>query len=178
MLRRGAARADSSGGRKLAAAADEGLIRAVLALGGVPWADLEDGVQQVRLKLLESGAKSASGAIRRPEAWVSVVASRVAVDWHRARSKDAGLTERLARRWEQRPPVDHPEEDRVLALAVAAGLGDLSPPQRQVLTLRYYTDLTVRDIAAELQIPEGTVKSRLHHALAALEDRLRDREVI
>ncbi|MEU2245575.1 sigma-70 family RNA polymerase sigma factor [Streptomyces sp. NPDC019224] len=178
MVRRGAPRAAGVQGRNLAAEADVGLIRTVLVLGGVPWADLEDGVQQVRLKLLESGARSASGAIRSPEAWVSVVASRVALDWHRDRSKDTGLTERLTRRWEQRPPVGHPEDDRLLALAVAAGLDELTAQQRQVLTLRYYADLTVRDIAAEVGIPEGTVKSRLHHALAALEDRLRDREVI
>jgi RNA polymerase sigma-70 factor (ECF subfamily) len=33
-----------------------------------------------------------------------------------------------------------------------------------VLTLRYYLDLPVSEIAVRTGIPEGTVKSRLHHA--------------
>ncbi|MGW4003931.1 hypothetical protein ACWEGM_19070, partial [Streptomyces nigra] len=37
-------------------AAQERRVRAVLALGGVPQADLPDGVQQVRLRLLERAA--------------------------------------------------------------------------------------------------------------------------
>lgn len=57
-------------------------IRAVLMLGGLDYADLEDGLQQLRMKLLETQA-SARPPIENLEAWVSVVASRVAIDWHR-----------------------------------------------------------------------------------------------
>ncbi|MBD3007241.1 sigma-70 family RNA polymerase sigma factor [Streptomyces sp. 5-10] len=76
------------------------------------------------------------------------------------------------------PVAEHTEEDRATALAVADGLGSLPPHQRQVLTLRYYADLPVRDMATLLDIPEGTVKSRLHTAVAALRTRLRETEVI
>ncbi|MES4904877.1 sigma-70 family RNA polymerase sigma factor [Streptomyces sp. NPDC000395] len=150
----------------------------MLVLGGVPWDQLDDGVQQVRLKLLEERAKPERPEIREPMAWLTAVASRVAVDWHRARSRDAGLRERLAARWSRRPPAEHPEEHRVLALSVSRGLEGLSAVQRQVLTLRYYADLSVRDIAALLEVPEGTVKSRLHSAVAALRKQLREMEVI
>ena len=34
--------------------------------------------------------------------------------------------------------------------------------------LRYYHDLSEDDVAAILDIPKGTVKSRLHHAIARL----------
>ena len=34
--------------------------------------------------------------------------------------------------------------------------------------LRYYLDLSLDDIAAVLDIPVGTAKSRLHHAVPAL----------
>nr|WP_241562129.1 sigma-70 family RNA polymerase sigma factor [Streptomyces hoynatensis] len=155
---------------------DAGRVRAVLALGGVPWDELEDGVQQVRLKLLEQDAKPAGKPIREPGAFVSVVASRVAIDWHRARSRDAGLRERLAARWGATPPPEHPQEHRDLALTVAAGLDELPPGQRQVLVLRYYADLPVRKIAELLDVPEGTVKSRLHAAVSALRTRLGERE--
>jgi RNA polymerase sigma-70 factor (ECF subfamily) len=157
---------------------DVARVRAVLALGGVPWSELDDGVQEVRLKLLEQRADPDRAAVRNQSAWVGVVAARVAADWHRAGARDDGLRARLAARWARQPTAGHTEEDRTLALAVADGLSALAPHQRQILTLRYYADLSVRDIAQLLDIPEGTAKSRLHTAVAALRTRLRETEVI
>ncbi|WP_262697990.1 MULTISPECIES: sigma-70 family RNA polymerase sigma factor [Streptomyces] len=157
---------------------DVSRVRAILALGGVPWGDLDDGVQEVRLKLLEQHADPARAAVRDTSAWSSVVASRVAADWHRTGARDDGLRARLAARRARQPVAEPTEEDRALALAVADGLGSLPHHQRQVLTLRYYADLPVRDIARLLDIPEDTVKSRLHTAVAALRVRLRETEVI
>ncbi|WP_344104373.1 SigE family RNA polymerase sigma factor [Myceligenerans crystallogenes] len=51
---------------------------------------------------------------------------------------------------------------------VGAALRRLTPRQRACVVLRYYEDLTVPQIAAELRISEGTVKSHLHTALPAL----------
>ncbi|WP_405794490.1 RNA polymerase sigma factor [Streptomyces sp. NBC_01506] len=158
------------------AAVTDDRLRAVLLMGGVPWHELDDGVQQVRLKLLEAQSEADRPMIRNPTAWAAVVASRIAVDWHRGRARDMGLRERLAALWSVRPPAQRPEEDLVMAQLVAECLERLPGPQRQVLVLRYYTDLAVRDIARLLQVPEGTVKSRLHHAVAALRTELRDVE--
>lgn len=47
-------------------------------------------------------------------------------------------------------------------------LSSLSPEQREVIVLRYFSDLTVPEIAAAISIPEGTVKSRLSRALDKL----------
>jgi RNA polymerase sigma-70 factor (ECF subfamily) len=47
-------------------------------------------------------------------------------------------------------------------------LSSLSPEQREVIVLRYFSDLTVPEIAAAVSIPEGTVKSRLSRALDRL----------
>ncbi|MEU6536426.1 sigma-70 family RNA polymerase sigma factor [Streptomyces sp. NPDC047000] len=151
-------------------------VRAVLALGGVPQADLPDGVQQVRLRLLERAA-GGEDAPRDVSAWAAVVASRLAMDWHRARSRQERLAERLAA---QRRPDHHPsgEDSRVLSLTVAQGLDELPDAQRQVLVLRFYADLSVRSIADELGVPEGTVKSRLHTAVRALRARLHEDEVV
>lgn len=157
--------------------ADVGRVRAVLALGGVGWEELDDGVQQVRLKLVEEQSRPDKPPIDNPAAWLSVVASRVAADWHRTRQRDAALRERLAANWQHSPPAGSSDEQRVLALDVADGLNDLTPVQRQVVALRYYADLPVGDIAATLGIAEGTVKSRLHSAVSALRDRLREKDV-
>ena len=155
-----------------------GRVRAVLALNGVPSHELDDGVQQVRLRLIEQAVRPGGEQIRDPVAWAVVVASRVAIDWHRGRARDDGLRDRLAARWTGGSAPGAAPEDRVLALALAAGMDALPLPQRQVLTLRFYADLPVRDIAAALDVPEGTVKSRLHAAVASLRERLRETEVI
>ncbi len=44
----------------------------------------------------------------------------------------------------------------------------LSVEQRAVLVLQYYRDLTLTEIAVVLQVPVGTVRSRLHYAKRAL----------
>ncbi|WP_432044272.1 RNA polymerase sigma factor [Streptomyces cadmiisoli] len=161
----------------LAGSAEVRRARAVLALGGVPWDELDDGVQQVRLKLLEERAKPTRPEIRNPMAWLTVVASRVASDWHRSQNREAGLRRRLAERWSQ-PQTEHSVEHQVLALAVAEELESMPAAQRQVLVLRYYADLPIREIALLLQVPEGTIKSHLHTAHAAMRERLRQVEVI
>ncbi|WP_323186723.1 sigma factor-like helix-turn-helix DNA-binding protein [Streptomyces sp. NBC_00878] len=91
----------------------------------------------------------------------------------------SGLRQRLAERWSQ-PPAEQSEEHRVLALAVAVAeeLESMPAAQRQVLVLRYYADLPIREIALLLHVPEGTIKSRLHTAHAAMRARLRQVEVI
>ncbi|HUY76240.1 MAG TPA: sigma-70 family RNA polymerase sigma factor [Ktedonobacterales bacterium] len=53
-----------------------------------------------------------------------------------------------------------------------AALAALTTEQRRVLALRYHADLDLNEIAEVLAIPLGTVKSRLHRALAALRARL------
>lgn len=48
----------------------------------------------------------------------------------------------------------------------------LGEAQRQCFVLRYQEELSVAEIAAILQCPEGTVKSRLHYALQKVSERL------
>ena len=50
----------------------------------------------------------------------------------------------------------------------------LNPDHRQVVALRYFADLTVPEVARVLGAREGTVKSRLHRALALLRQQLDD----
>lgn len=48
--------------------------------------------------------------------------------------------------------------------ALAAALADLRPPEREVLLLTAWADLSDAEIAVALSLPVGTVKSRLHRA--------------
>ncbi|MGI9014894.1 MAG: RNA polymerase sigma factor [Phycisphaerales bacterium] len=51
-----------------------------------------------------------------------------------------------------------------------AVVAELPEGQREVLLLRYADELQMHEIAAAMEIPLGTAKSRLHHALAALRE--------
>jgi RNA polymerase sigma-70 factor (ECF subfamily) len=53
-------------------------------------------------------------------------------------------------------------------IVIEQALAGLKPDDRVVLALRYFHDLKLDDIAALLDIPTGTVKSRLNHAHARL----------
>ncbi len=53
----------------------------------------------------------------------------------------------------------------------------LNADQRIAIVLRYWSDLTVDQIAERVHAPSGTVKSRLHHALARLRASLEPSEV-
>ncbi|MFC4783985.1 RNA polymerase sigma factor [Nocardioides sp. MAHUQ-72] len=60
------------------------------------------------------------------------------------------------------------------AAGLAARLVDLSPGDRNVLLLVAWTELSHDEIAAALEIPVGTVKSRLHRARRKLRDHIGD----
>jgi RNA polymerase sigma-70 factor (ECF subfamily) len=55
-----------------------------------------------------------------------------------------------------------------LAISVGQCLSRLPDVQRQVVTLFYLQERSVSDVAAMLDLPEGTVKSHLHRARRAL----------
>lgn len=63
------------------------------------------------------------------------------------------------------------ESDREMLRA----LRGLTARQRQVLVLRYWSELSEGEIAETLRVSRGTVKSTVHRALAILRDRLGER---
>jgi RNA polymerase sigma-70 factor (ECF subfamily) len=65
--------------------------------------------------------------------------------------------------------------DRTL---VVDAMSALSPDHRAVIVAAYFERRTTREMSALLGIPEGTVKSRLHHGLRALRANLEEREVL
>lgn len=67
-------------------------------------------------------------------------------------------------------PQSGQDEDQRILLETA--LRSLSPDAREIITLKYLDGLTYRELAEHLQIPEGTVMSRLFHARKQLQVRL------
>jgi RNA polymerase sigma-70 factor (ECF subfamily) len=81
---------------------------------------------------------------------------------------------RTARAYAQRQrvePADGPSPDRV---ALEAALATLPELQRRAVVMHYLADMSVAEIAAQQQVPEGTVKSWLHRGRNALAVRLND----
>ena len=63
------------------------------------------------------------------------------------------------------------------AMYVERMLAAVDPPQRAVVVLHYYLDLSLPETAAALGIPVGTAKSRLNRALAAMRITVADDEL-
>ena len=66
------------------------------------------------------------------------------------------------------PTPQERAEGEALREAVRWGMGELSRDHRQVLELREYQELSYEEIAGQLGVDLGTVKSRLSRARGAL----------
>ena len=62
------------------------------------------------------------------------------------------------------------DDDRISAARET--MAALEPIQREILELRFSQGLSYAEIATSLGIPVGTVRSRLHHAVAEVRNRL------
>ena len=98
--------------------------------------------------------------------WLHRIVVNRAIDWARARTlraeiSDDGTIERAAAR--TRAEASDAE-------ALASGLAALSPEHRAVIVLRHLLDYTPGEIAELLELPRGTVNSRLRRGLDALRE--------
>ena len=130
-------------------------------------AEAQDVVQEAFARALARPGGLAD--VDSPEAWLRTVAVNVVRRrWRRRRLLDTILLRDrpLARTVETAPGPERADLRQALA-----GLPD---PYRQVVVLHYFADLSVEEISGLLEIPTGTVKSRLSRARAALAERLGD----
>ena len=63
-----------------------------------------------------------------------------------------------------------PDETPAAGEPIDAAIAGLSAERREVVVLRFVDDLSLEEIAVALDIPLGTVKSRLHLAIKQLRD--------
>src|SRR5918997_193161 len=102
--------------------------------------------------------------LRRPlRPWLHRIVVNRAIDWSRAR----GLRNEVGAGAAGDPPAPEAPEAG-LADDVVAALQRLGPEQRAVVVMRYLLELTPSEIAAALELPRGTVNSRLRRGLDAL----------
>jgi RNA polymerase sigma-70 factor, ECF subfamily len=96
-----------------------------------------------------------------PVAWIRRVAWNLATSHWRRLVREA----RLARHHREVTSVEMSVPENV---ALIEALRKLRPNHRRVIVLHYLTDLPVAEIAAELNVPRGTVLSWLHRGRADL----------
>ena len=135
--------------------ADAVRVRRVLFLNGVPGEEIEDAMQEIELRALQHPPRGAARG-----AWGCAVATNLAMDRHRRAARRDGLAP---------APIRASQADDVeLREAVRAGLDRLAADLRATVVLRFYADFSIPQIATAMTVPEGTVKSRLHRAVAEL----------
>jgi RNA polymerase sigma-70 factor (ECF subfamily) len=127
----------------------------------------EDIVQETLLRawqrpnVLDQATSSA-------RAWLFTVARNLAVDEHRSA--------RHRREFGTDNPPEQATEDQadrsVDGWLIADALARLRTDHREVIVRAYYRGLSTHQIATELAIPEGTVKSRMHYGMRALRSAL------
>jgi RNA polymerase sigma-70 factor, ECF subfamily len=108
--------------------------------------------------------------LRRPlRPWLHRIVVNRAIDWSRARGLRGEVGAGAAA--DRAAPEQRPDG---LGDEITGALQRLGPEQRAVVVMRYVLELTPGEIAAALDLPRGTVNSRLRRALDALGELIED----
>ncbi len=104
--------------------------------------------------------------------WIFTIARNLRIDAYRKERRPEIDPEDPA--LQISPPADAMSElaGAQDAAALAGALAELGPDDRQLLELAYYKDRSQSQIASELGLPLGTVKSRMRQIYARLRNRL------
>jgi len=117
---------------------------------------LAEEVLQETMMAVWKGAKRFKGRSK-VTTWLLGIAKNQAYNLLRKEERGKRLPEAADR-------VPDPSDDARMSVQVERALDTLPEAQREVLHLVFYENLTVRETAELLGVPEGTVKSRMHHA--------------
>lgn len=112
--------------------------------------------------------------------WIFGIAYRKVIDAHRKRGR-VTLTDEVPETGEVAEAAETTYAATQEAEHLAHCMGTLSDDHRAAISLAFYEDMTCAEIAQVAGVPEGTIKSRLHHArkllLHCLSGRLKGRAI-
>lgn len=136
-------------------------------------ADAEDAVQDIFIDLWNSAARF-DRSVATEVAFVATIARRRLIDRVRQRGRRPGMTsiddDETGDAW-QPAVLPTVEEDSDVAV-VARVLEKMEPEHRQILSLSLYEGYSHSEIAQRLNIPLGTVKTRVRRGLIHIREQL------
>jgi RNA polymerase sigma-70 factor (ECF subfamily) len=129
--------------------------------------EAEDLTQEVFLRVYRTigSYRSASGGFA---TWMTSVTRNLLIDHYRRTKKDrstSSLDDEMSHLEERASPARRPDQIAVaseLSVQVQGALAKLSPDLREAVILRDLQGLDYKEIQDVLQVPEGTVKSRIN----------------
>lgn len=134
-------------------------------------ADCDDVVQESLLQIWQNAHKYDPDK-GHPYAWLITITKRRALDVTRSHTRSQNLISHYLACHQRPEPNFHSVEGEVshneLHRILETGLDELPEDQRCALQLAYYKGMSQRQIAAHLQLPLGTVKTRLILAMKKL----------
>lgn len=155
----------------------EPLLMFVLRLTGGDRQAAEDVVQETLLRAWRNAHKFDVDSASTLRPWLVAVARRIVIDVYR--STKARPAESYGDDLDSHPLfVLSDEVGNVLQrIMIVDALRALTPAHREILVESYFRGRTAQEVANELGLPVGTVKSRLFYALRALRTVLADKGV-
>jgi RNA polymerase sigma-70 factor (ECF subfamily) len=150
-------------------------VKAFMINSGASADTAEDLVQDVMLTLWRK-AELYSPERGSVAAWVFTIARNLRID--RLRRQSPQVYEDIADLYLEAPDANGEEETHVRQRdeLVGKAMAELPPDQHRVIQMSFVQDMPQADIAQELGVPLGTVKSRMRLAYAKLRERLEDIE--
>lgn len=147
------------------------VFRTALAITGDQEA-AADLLQEVFLRLYRFGDRI--DPYRPLEPWLYRMTANMAYTWASQRRRWYRLLQEMAERLARdgRPTPYHLVEQREQWGEVQRALEAISPEKRVVVVLYYLNGLSLAEIAEALELPLGTVKSRLHYGRKMLKKSL------
>ena len=125
-----------------------------------------DATHDTFLRLFEARDRYIEG--RRVDTWLFTIAYNLCRNRYRRNAYEADYLTSLDAEPLVAEDVEVEMDREMLHRALAAVLDNLPPPLRLLFSLRYEEELTVPQIATILEIPSGTVKSRLHKVMTII----------
>jgi len=134
---------------------------------------VDDIVQDTFLKAMAAKIKNSDGTV---QGYLGTIAYRLAVKESKRNQRYVEISE-LDRHESGDNPLENilnNERDRM----VASAINNLDNAHRDILLLRFYAGLSYDEIAVLLDIPLGTVKSRIFYAVKSCRDMLTEKGVL